>query len=92
MISHHKRPRSYNIINEKGNTISLNRQHLIPINEKFDIKIELDDEIHEKKDVTEKTVELKQDIENTRIPERSYGNLRTRSGRTIRKPLRLIEE
>ena len=35
IISKNNRPRSYNVLNEKGNILTRNRRHLIPSKEKF---------------------------------------------------------
>ena len=40
VISKNENPRSYSLINEKGNKISRNRVHLIPTNEEFKLLIE----------------------------------------------------
>ena len=38
-------PRSYDVLNERGNMVRRNRRHLLPCNDKFTVKTETDDEI-----------------------------------------------
>ena len=42
VIKQNNRPRSYDVLNENGNVIIRNRWHLIPTNEKFTEKLEIE--------------------------------------------------
>ena len=49
ILSQNNRPRPYDILNEKGNTLARNRRHLIPTTEKFNIKHDYDNFFHTSK-------------------------------------------
>ena len=50
VLSQNNRPRPYDILNEKGNTVARNRRHLIPTTEKFNIKHDYDNFFHTSKE------------------------------------------
>ena len=89
VIAPNDRPRSYNVLNEKGNLIIRNRRHLIPANEKFSVKHDYDNIIEPSETTSPKTfVQTKTDIpSNLTTPP-----VRTKSGRIIKKPRRYLEE
>ena len=82
-------PRSYNVLNEKGNLIIRNHLHLIPTSEKFIVKHDYDNIIEPSETTSQKTfVQTKTDIPSiiTTPP------IRTKSGRIIKKPKRYFGE
>ena len=88
VIACNNRPRSYNVLNEKGNLIIKNRLHLIQINEKCIVKHDYEN-IIEPSETTQKNVVPPR----TDIPSNIAALLvRTKSGRIIRKLKRYLEE
>ena len=82
-------PRSYNILNEKGNLIIRNSRHLIPSNEKFIVKHDYDNIIELSGKTSQKTVVQAK----TEIPSNiTAPPVKTRSGRIIKKTKRYLEE
>ena len=89
VIATNDRSRSYNVLNEKGNSIIRNRRHLIPTNEILIDKHDYDNIIEPSEATSQKTfVQAKTDISSiiTTPP------VRTKSGRIIKKPKRHLEE
>ena len=86
VIAKRNEPRSYDVLNEKGNVIRRNRQHLIPTKESFesDQLNDSDDEI-ELYERSETTTDLDVPNENEIVEDNGYV---TRSGRLSRKPER----
>ena len=89
LITPKDRPRSYNVLNEKGNLIIRNRRHLIPTNERFIVKHGYDNIIGPSETTSQKTVvQARTDIpSNITAPP-----IKRKSGRIIRKPKRYLEE
>ena len=89
VIAPNDRPRSYNVLNEKGNLIIRNCRHLIPTNEKFIVKHDYDNIIEPSETTSQKTlVQTKTDIpSNITTPP-----VRTKSGHISKKPKRYFEE
>ena len=56
IIAPNGRPRSYNVLNEKGNLILRNRRHLIPTSEKLIVKHDFDNIIEPNETLSQKTV------------------------------------
>ena len=89
VIAPNDRPRSYNVLNEKGNLIIRNRRHLIPTNEKLIVKHDYDKIIEPSETISQKTlVQTKTDIPSniTTSP------VRTKFRRIIKTPKRYLEE
>ena len=89
VIAPNDRPRSYNVLNEKGNLIIRNRRHLIPTNEKLIVKHDYDKIIEPSETTSQKTlVQTKTDIPSniTTSP------VRTKFRRIIKTPKRYLEE
>ena len=79
VISKRTEPRSYNILNEKGNIIRRNRWQLLPSNETCDDEISVyDDKISDDP--------IEQSNVTPEINSTDNANYRTRSGRIIRQP------
>ena len=91
VISKRSEPRSYNVINEKGNIIRRNRQHLLPTNETFNQSSvnEYDSEdSNESLSINEDSEEVTSEPSVTTNDTPSTGYV-TRSGRVSREPDRL---
>ena len=88
-IAPNDRPRSYSVLNEKGNLIIRNCRHLIPTKEKFIVKHDYDNIIEPSETTSQKTfVQTKTDIpSNITTPP-----VRTKSGRISKKPKSYLEE
>ena len=89
VIAPNDRPRSYNVLNDKGNLIIRNPHHLIPTNKKFIVKHDYDNIIEPSETTSKKTfLQTKTDIpSNITTPP-----VRTKSGRIIKKTKRYLEE
>ena len=92
MISARHEPRSYNVVNEKGNTIRRNRWQLLPTNETFEQEINYaDDSISNDGDYQddigrdEVNVEQQSSSNNESTNNSEY---KTRYGRLSKKPVR----
>ena len=102
VIDKHHQQRSYNIVNDNGNIIRRNRQHLIPSKERFVIKSDDDNDISDNStnkqnehDFQQYDRQSSEDTSDDDEIEQTQPNLdepesmyRTRSGRAIRKPER----
>ena len=88
-IAPNDHPRSYNVLNERGNLINRTRRHLISTNEKFIVKHNYDDIIEPRETAPQKTlVQTKSDIpSNSTTPP-----VRTKSGRISKKQKKYLEE
>ena len=89
VIAPNDRPRSYNVLNDKGNLIIRNPHHFIPTNKKFIVKHDYDNIIEPSETTSKKTfLQTKTDIpSNITTPP-----VRTKSGRIIKKTKRYLEE
>ena len=89
VIAPNDRPRSYNVLNDKGNLIVRNPHHFIPTNKKFIVKHDYDNIIEPSETTSKKTfLQTKTDIpSNITTPP-----VRTKSGRINEKPKRYLEE
>ena len=82
-------PRSYNVLNEKGNLIIRNRRHLIPTNEKFIVKHDYDNIIEARETTSQKTI-LQARIG---VPSNiTTASIRIKLGSIIKKPKKYLEE
>ena len=89
VIARNDRPRSYKVLNVKGNLIIINCRHLIPTNEKFIVKRDYENIIEPSKTTPWKTVAQPR----TDIPSNiATASIRTKSGRIIRTTKRNLEE
>ena len=89
VITPNNPPRSYNVLNKKGNLIIRNCRNLIPTNEKSIVKHDYDNIIEPSETTSRQTVvQARTDLPSsiTAPP------VRTKSGRIIRKPKRYLEE
>ena len=82
VIAPNDRPRSYNVLNEKG-------CHLIPTNEKLIVKHVYDNIIKPSKTTSQETVIQAR----TEVPSNiTTSPVRTKSGRIVKKPKRSLEK
>ena len=81
VVSQNNRPLSYDILNERGNTLTRNSRHLLPTTEKFNIKHDHDKHAHPNLM-----------IDNQHEKPALEDIYRTKSGRIAEKPKRYIDE
>ena len=84
VVSQNNRPRSYDILNERGNILARNRRHLIPTTEKFNIKHDYGNAIPVSSTSTQPNLMIDNQHEKAKL-EDVY---RTKSGRIVKKPKR----
>ena len=82
IVSQNNRPRSYNILNERGNTFARNHRHLTPTTEKFNIKHDYDNAIPVSNTSTHPNLMIDNEHEKLTL-EDVY---RTQSGQIVKKP------
>ena len=83
------RPRSYNVLNEKGNLRIRNRRHLFPTNEKFIVKHDYNNIMEPHEATSRKTVVQAR----TEVPSSiTTPPVRTKFRSIIRKPRGYLEE
>ena len=88
VVSQNNRPRSYDILNERGNILTRNRRHPLPTTEKFNIKHDYDNAIP----VNNTSIHPILMIDNQHEKPALEDIYRTKSGRTVKKPKRYIDE
>ena len=88
VVSQNNRPRSYDILNERGKILARNRRHLIPTTENFNIKHDYDNAIPVSNTSTHPNL-MTDNQHEKQILEDVY---RTKSGRIVKKPKRYIDE
>ena len=84
VVSQNNRPRSYDILNERGNILARNRRHLIPTTKKFNIKHDYGNAIPVSSTSTQPNLMIDNQHEKAKL-EDVY---RTKSGRIVKKPKR----
>ena len=82
VVSQNNRPRSNNILNERGDILARNRRHLIPTTEKFNIKNDYNNAIPVGNTSTHPNLMIDNQHEKPKL-EDVY---RTNSGRIVKKP------
>ena len=88
VVSQNNRPRSYDILNKRGNTLARNHRHLIPTTEKFNIKHNYDNAIP----VSNTSTHSNLVIDNLHEKPTLKDVYRTKSGRIVKKSKRYIDE
>ena len=86
VVSKRSEPRSYNVLNEKGNVVRRNRYQLIPTKEHFELDIDYDDLLQSNVDPERIQSNEAQNEHQEQIQQANDDDYRTRSGRISRKP------